>query len=135
MRRGPALLLATAVLAGCNSGSEDAAKPAAGAAKEVTETVAALQTATRERDFKRICDELLSRAAKERAGGNDCAELVRSTAGDVRRPKITPLSIRVRGDRADVSVRTTARGQSAIEDTIQLVREGGSWRIAALASG
>ena len=135
MRRGSAFLLVTAVLAGCNSGSDDAAKPATGAAKEVTETVVALESATRARDFKRICDELLSRAAKERAGGSDCRQLVRSTAGDVRRPKITPLSIRVRGDRADVRVRTTARGQSAIEDTIQLVRERGSWRIAALASG
>jgi len=128
-------MLAMAALAGCNSGSDDKAKPAAGATKEVTETVAALQTATQAGDFERICDDLLSRAAKKRAGGTDCAELVRSTAGDVDRPRITPLSIRVRGDRADVRVRTTARGQSAIEDTIQLVREGDSWRIAALASG
>ncbi len=121
-------------LAGCNSGSEDDAKPAAGATREVTEAVVALQTATEAGDFKRICDELFSRAAKKRAGGGDCAQLVRSTAGDVRRPKITPLSIRVRGDRADVRVRTTARGQSPIEDTIQLVRERDAWRIAALAS-
>jgi len=128
-------MLALAALAGCNSGSDDEARPAAGATKEVTEAVAALQTATQAGDFERICDDLLSRAAKKRAGGADCAELVRSTAGDVGRPRITPLSIRVRDDRAEVRVRTTARGQSAIEDTIQLVREGGSWRIAALASG
>jgi hypothetical protein len=124
-----------AAIAGCDGGSNGNAKPAAGAPKEVTETVAALQTATQARDFRRICDELLSRDAKKRAGGRVCTQLVRSTAGDVRRPKITPLSIRVRGDRADVRVRTTARGQSAIEDTIRLVREDGSWRIAALASG
>ena len=135
MRRAPALLLAAAAIAGCNSGSDDGAKRAAGAPKEVTKTVVDLQTATQARDYRRICDDLLSRDAKKRAGGKDCAKLVRSTAGDVRRPRITPLSIRVRGDRADVRVRTTARGQSAIEDTIRLVREGGSWRIAALASG
>ena len=102
-------MLVLAALAGCNSGSDDGAKPAAGATKEVTETVSALQAATQARDFRRICDNLLSSAAKERAGGTDCAELVRSTAGDVGRPRITPLSIRVRGDRAEVRVRTTAR--------------------------
>jgi len=122
------------VLAGCNSGSDDDAKPAAGAPKELTETVVALEAATQQRDFRRICDDLFSRAAMRRAGGEDCAQLVRSTAGDVRRPQITPVSIRVRGDRADVRVRTTARGQRPIEDTIRLVREGGDWRIAALAS-
>jgi hypothetical protein len=134
VRRGAAFLLATAALAGCNSGSGDEAEPAGGAPKEVTETVLALQTATQQRDFRRICDDLFSGVAKQRAGGKDCAQLVRSTAGDVRRPKITPVSIRVRGDRADVRVRTTARGQRPIEDTIRLVRERDSWRIAALAS-
>ena len=123
------------MLSGCSGGSDDDPKPIEGAPKEVTEAVAALEAATRERDFQRICDELLARAARKRAGGEDCAELLRSTAGDVRRPKISPLSIRVRGERADVRVRTTARGQAAIEDTIRLVREGGRWRIAALAGG
>ena len=134
MRHGTALVLAMALLSGCSDGSDDAPKPIEGAPKEVTQAVAALEGAIRGRDFKRICDELFSRSARERAGGEDCAQLVRSTAGNVRRPKISQLSIRVRGDRADVRVRTTAQGQAAIEDTIRLVRERDSWRIAALAS-
>ena len=134
MRRETALVLAIAVLSGCSDGSGDAPKPIEGAPKEVTQAVAGLEVAIRDRDFKRICGELFSRSARERAGGEDCAQLVRSTAGNVRRPKISQLSIRVRGDRADVRVRTTAQGQAAIEDTIRLVRERDSWRIAALAS-
>ena len=133
VKRGLCGLLALGVLAGCSGGdSEGDPPPAEGAPRQVAEAIDRLERATRRRDFAEICDELLSKEARERAGGGDCTRLLRSTAGDVRSPDITVLSIRIEGDRADVRVRTTADGQAPVDETIQLVREGDGYRIAAL---
>lgn len=126
-------LLALTVLAGCSSGdSESDPPPAEGAPRQVAEAIDGLERATRRRAFAVICDELLSKEARERAGGGDCIRLLRSTAGDVRSPEIRVLSIRIEGERADVRVRSTAEGQAPVDETIQLVREGDGYRIAAL---
>ena len=121
------------VLAGCSVGEDQEAKPAKGAPKQVAQVVAALDAATRRGDFKRICDELLTRGARRRAGGRECARLMRSTAREVQRPRIEVLSITVVPDGARVKVRTRARGQPALVDTLQLVRQGGKYRIEGLA--
>ena len=126
-------MLALAVLGGCSDDEQGAdPPPAEGVSRQVGEVVERLEAASRLRDFETICEDLLSAGARERAGGADCEGLVRSTAGDVRRPEIEVLSIRISGDRADARVRSTAEGQDPIEDTIRLVREDGGYRIAAL---
>lgn len=133
VKRGLTGLLALAVLAGCSSGdSESDPPPAEGAPRQVAETIDRLERATRGRDFATVCDRLLTKAARDRAGGSDCIRLLRSTAGDVSQPDIRVLSIRIEGERADVRVRSTAEGQGAVDETIQLVREGDGYRIAAL---
>ena len=133
VKRGLCGLLALAVLAGCSSGdSEGDPPPAEGEPRQVAEAIDRLERATRRHDFAAICDELLAKEARDRAGGEDCIRLLRSTAGDVRGPDITVLSIRIDGDRADVRVRTTAEGQAPVDETVQLVREGDGYRIAAL---
>ncbi len=126
-------MLALAILGGCSDDEPGAdPPPAKGVSRQVGEVVERLEAASRLRDFGTICEDLLSADARERAGGADCEGLVRSTAGDVRRPEIEVLSIRISGDRADARVRSTAEGQDPIEDTIRLVREDGGYRIAAL---
>jgi len=133
VKRGLSGLLSLVVLSGCaggDSGSDP--PPAEGAPRAVTETIDRLERATIQRDFAAICDELLTSEARERAGGGDCIRLLRSTGAEVRRPEIRVLSIQIDGDRADVRVRTTAAGQAPVEETIQLVREGDGYRIAAL---
>ncbi len=135
VKRGLPGLLALAVLAGCSSDdSESAPPPAEGVPVQVAKAIDRLEKATRRRDFAVICNELLTKEARERAGGDDCIRLLRSTAGDVRRPDISIVSIRIDGDRAEVRVRSTAQGQAVVEEVVQLVREGegDDYRIAAL---
>lgn len=133
VKLGLTALLALAALAGCSGGGGEAdPPPAKGAPKAVAAAIDRLERAAQRRDFAGICRDLLAADARERAGGGDCAQLLRSTAGDVRQPQIRVLSIEIEGDRADVRVISRAEGQSPVQETIQLVREGDEYRIAAL---
>jgi hypothetical protein len=120
-------------LGGCSLGGDEEARPARGAPKAVAATIQALDQATRARDFGRICDELFTAAARRRAGGRDCARLLRSAAQDVRRPRIQILGIRLEGAHATVRVRSRAANQRPLVDEVELVRQRGRYRIAALA--
>ena len=128
------VLLAGLVLTGCLSVSDDGSKKISGAPKEVASVVARLEVATRRREYKVLCDDLFTRSARARAGGKDCVALLRETAKDVQRASIRLLDVKVQGNRAQARVRTTAQGQTAVEETIDLVRERGRFRISALAS-
>ena len=118
---------------GCSLGGDEEPRPAGGAPREIADIVERLERATAERDFRTICQDLLTRAARERAGGGDCVRLTREAAEGVRRPRITIRAIRVEGDRAEVEVRTRATGQAVVEDVLDLRREDGEWRVEALA--
>ena len=121
-------------LAGCSGGERKVEpKPAEGLSKQVAAAVARFERATKRRDFKAICARQFTPAARKRAGGRDCAELLRSTASDVRRPRIRVLSIRIRAERAEARVRTRAKGQAPLDETIVLVRRRGRYLIDALA--
>jgi len=109
-------------------------RPAGGASQQVAKTVDRLERASQRRDFEVICDELLTEEARERAGGADCTRLLRLAAGDVRRPELTVLTIRIERDRAEVRVRSTASGQRPAKETIHLLREDGRYRISALGA-
>ena len=91
-----------------------------------------LQKATAEGDFTTICDELLTAATRKQAGGADCPAVLDARARGVRRPHIVIKGIEVQGDRAVVTVRTTAVGQDATTDVIRLVRENGRFRVSSL---
>ncbi len=116
-------------------GSEDSGddrRPIAGRDRQVVDVVTRLERATRRRRFDVVCDDLFTRAARARAGGANCVRLLRSTAKDVRRPRIRLLSVRIDGNRAEARVRTLSEGQTAVEETIDLLRERGRYRIASL---
>jgi hypothetical protein len=123
------------VLGGCSfSDDDDEPKKISGAPKEVARVVARLETATRRRQFNILCDQLFTEAARGRAGGKDCVALLRETAKDVRKARIRLLDVKIDGHRAKARVRTTAQGQTAVEETIDLVRKKDGYRIAALES-
>jgi hypothetical protein len=128
------MLLAGFLLSGCLSVGDDKPKEISGAPKEVAKVVARLETATRRRQFNVLCDQLFTPAARGRAGGKDCVRLLRETAKDVRKARIRLLDVKIDGQRARARVRTTAEGQAAVEETIDLVRKGNGYRIAALES-
>ena len=84
------------------------------------------------RDYDEICDDLFTRAARERAGGGECAALLRSAVDGVRRPQDPRAGHPRPGRRARVRVRTRAAAQGPIVETIELIRERGRYRIASL---
>ena len=134
MKRASLVLAGLALLTGCDSGDRQADPEAIkGAPKQVAAAVASLEAATRARRYGEICDELFTRSARSRAGGRDCAALLRSATEDVRRPRVRLLSIRVKGDTAEARVRTRAAGERAVDETIALRRERGRYRIASLS--
>lgn len=134
VKRALCLLAGAAVLAGCESGRSDGdAEAVKGAPKDVAAAVMSLDAATRAHRWDEICDRLFTRSARRRAGGDDCAELLRSATEDVRRPRVRLVAIRIKGDTAEARVRTRAAGERAVDETIALRRERGRYRIASLS--
>jgi hypothetical protein len=134
-RAGLTGLIALLGFAGCSLGADEergSTEPARGAPKEVAATVKALERAVRARDWRAICDDLFTPSARRRAGGRDCPRLVRSSAGELRSPRIQLLAIELRRGRAEARVRTRARGQAPLTDTITLRRARGGYLIEAL---
>ena len=121
--------------AGCSLGGDEEPKPATGATREIGAVVNTLERATATQDFRTICDDLFTAAARRRAGGRDCRRLLRESARDVRAPRIEVLGIEIERDRARVRVRTRARGQGPLPDVIELRRERGEYRVESLAAG
>jgi hypothetical protein len=120
-----------ALLAGC-LGADEEARPATGAPRAIAEVVHRLERATAERDFAGICGDLFTAAARERAGGRDCARLIRSAAAGVRRPSIELTAIELRGATARVTVRTRAAGQAPVSEVLVLRRGREGWRVESL---
>ena len=121
--------------AGCSLGGDEEPKPATGATREIGAVISALERASGTHDFRTICEDLFTAAARRRAGGRDCRRLLRESAGDVRAPRIEVLGIEIKGQEAHVRVRTRAAGQRPLADVIELRREGGEYRIESLAAG
>ena len=126
-------IVAPLALAGCSLGGDEEPQPVRGAPVQVAKSVQALNRAARARDFRSICDRLFTASARRRAGGSDCPRLLRSTAEELRGPRIQILGIRIRGERAEVRVRSRAVGQPPLVDTLQLRRERGEYRIDSLS--
>jgi hypothetical protein len=121
-------------LSGCSLGADEETQtdPVRGAPKAIAATVEALEGATRRGEWRAICEDLFTPAARRRAGGDECPKLVRSSAGDVRRPRIELVSLKLKRRRAEARVRTRARGQRPLTDVIELRRVRGGWRIESL---
>ena len=119
-------------LSACSLGADEEAEPASGAAAAIAKVVDRLERATAAGEHRVICEDLFTPAARGRAGGRDCARLIRSSAREIERPSIEIRAIEVNGARARVEVLTRAAGQAAVSDSLQLRRAGGEWRIDGL---
>jgi ketosteroid isomerase-like protein len=127
-----AALLAASLLGGCGA-DEEGPPPADRQVRTVVERFAA---ATASKDYQTICNDLLSRALIHTVEeiGLRCETALERGLGDVQAPKLEIRQVRVTGDRALVSVHSTAQGQAPSDDALQLVKEHDQWRIAALAA-
>src|SRR4051812_31001786 len=115
--------------------SRDDTPQVSGAAKDVVATVMQFESALENRDWSGICDRLYSSRAKAAAGGARCASTLAQSAGTLRDPRVTILSVVVRGEAATVTVRASVNGKPPITDAIMLVREDGRYRIASAGVG
>jgi hypothetical protein len=121
-----ALLGLSVALSGCGGGQSDT--------EQVHDIVEAFGTATKAKDYQRLCDELLAPKLVEEVErvGLPCEVALRQGLGEVRSPELTIGRIEVKGDNATADVRTAAAGELPSRDKLELVRFGDGWRIASL---
>jgi Putative lumazine-binding len=123
----PAILLAAAVLAGCGGPSDE---------QRVRQTVTDFGRAVRSRDYVHICTQLFAARLVEQLQQVNlpCEQALLRSLGSRRDVRLTVGAIKVDGTTASAQVRTSAAGEQPSQDTLELVKLGGHWRISALAS-
>ncbi len=115
------------VLSGCGGPSDD---------QQVRDAVEGFGQASALKDYQRICDTLISRKLSEQVErvGLPCEVAFRRGLEPVQGLRLKVREIKVQGDgRARVRVLTSAKGQPASNDVIELVKEEDEWRIGSLA--
>jgi hypothetical protein len=131
------LAASLAVLVGVASGCGADSEPRSIAPSQdtlVRAVVAKFGIATQKQDYRQICAQLLSSALVARIEdvGLPCEGALQRGLGDVQSPTLEITDVSINGDKALVSVHTSASGQKASNDALQLVKENDSWRIASL---
>jgi hypothetical protein len=104
--------------------------------KDVRETLDRFAQATREKDYQTLCDELFATALAEtiRSVGLPCEVAVRTGLENRENPQLRVIGIEVNGDQAFARTRSSAVGEKPALETLRLVREDGSWRLASAPS-
>jgi hypothetical protein len=132
MRLAALLVCGALTLAACGGGSHERSD-----ADRVRDTLGAFGEASAKHDYRRVCAELLAKPVIDsvRRAGLSCESAMKSALEGVQAPKIEVRKVTITGDRASARVHTTAANQPASDDTVALVKEGGDWKIGALAGG
>ena len=129
MRRAAAGALAALALVAGGCGGKDTPSDS----DQVRDTVVGFGRATAAHDYKAMCDRLApALLEKLRQVGLPCEQALKQGLGDVKSPKLSVGKISVDGDTATAEVRTSAEGESPSNDTVELRRVNGSWRISSL---
>jgi ketosteroid isomerase-like protein len=121
-----AAALSVPIAAGCGKDDE----------QRVRDTLASFEKATAAHDYRALCNRILARDLVQRITRvfPSCeAALRRSAFALASQPGINVEKVRVSGDRAFALVTSTAVGQAPANVTIELVKQGDSWRVASLA--
>ena len=111
---------------GCGSSSDR---------QDVRDAVERFGAATAEKDYQEICDKLIAETLVEsvEAVGLPCELAFRRGLENVEEPSLAIGQVDVNKSKALVRVRSEAKGQPASEDLLELVLEGGEWKVSALA--
>jgi hypothetical protein len=129
----PGTVVCALLLVACGTSShkkEQAQRPA----QQVSDAIGALQRDLGTRNWRDLCEQVFSSTARQQAGGISCPQIVARESAGIRRPQIDIKRIDVNGHSATASVVTSAVGQAAVPETIELVWENGAWRVLALAA-
>jgi ribosome-binding factor A len=131
------LLLAglAAGLVGCG-GAGTAGGDFDGVESDVAEAVERLQTAgARQESAGELCRAVLTSALARRlaADASSCEREIRHAIADADLSQFSVTDVSVRGDSATARVESAA-GETRRVATVELVRERGDWRVAAIRS-
>ena len=124
-----AVVTAAALLVGCGE-TDDAqqAPPASGEQRAILSTIDALQSASRQGDADKICNELFTEALAKAIRGasrRSCEKEVRATLTSPDAQISVQRQIDINGSRATAMVRE----QDGAASTIFLAKDGDRWRI------
>jgi hypothetical protein len=121
-----ALPLAVLTLAACGKERPTAA---------VHKAVDRFGKAVASHDYQELCDNLLAANLKDALEERDvpCELALKTGFESAKDPKISVKTVAVNGDKALVSVHSTAANQPPSDDTLGLVKEHGKWKISSLA--
>lgn len=118
-------MIAALALVGCGGRSPSDA---------VRVTLTRFGQATDRHDYATLCRDIftpeLVQGLLDR--GLSCERALQIGLADVTGARLQVQRVSVHGDHADAIVRSTATGEASTNDTVELVREAGSWRIARL---
>lgn len=132
-----ALLLALPIaLSACGQTVKDSSSDFQGDQKAVAETVEDLQSASRKHDGEKICGDLLAPAlaAKIKAASKDtCDTAVKDALSDADSFELQVQKVTVSGATATAVVESEGGDKDRV-DTLRLVKDGGSWKIATLGA-
>jgi hypothetical protein len=124
-----ALVTATLALAAAGCGGQS---PAAG----VRSALGDFGRAAAHKDYRTMCRRLLAPSLVEQVEGvgMPCETALAKGLGTVERPALKVRKVTVANGRAFAVVHSTAAGQPPSDDTVELVKARGAWRIASLAA-
>jgi hypothetical protein len=123
-------LLAALVLAGCgDSGPTDE--------QQIRTTLDQFAQATAAQDYPALCQRILAPKLVDTLEqiGLPCEAALRRGFEGVKQPQISVGDVSVDGDSAKAQVRSSAEGQKPSQDTVELDRVNGQWRISSLTTG
>ena len=129
----PLLILAALALAACGGTGGDSAQEFEGAEQEVARAIEDLEEAGQEDEPRRICQALLAREVVDRieqTADGDCVKAIERALDQADTFTLNVQSVRVDGERATARVETGVEAKTV--ETVELVRENGAWRVAAL---
>jgi len=117
-------LAAACLLAGCGMSDHD----------QVQAKVQQFLHATRSKDYKSLCTEVLGPSLLEHlaASGVPCETAMRIGLAGVKGPTLSIGRITVAGQRATAITLTGAAGQQASLDAIELIKTSQGWRVESL---
>jgi hypothetical protein len=119
-------------LAAC--GKSDEEDTTAKEEQQVRTTLRDLGRATASKDYQALCDKVFARRLVNRsqAVGIPCETAMKAALAKVEAPSITVAGVTVKGDEAEATVKTAAKGQAASTDKVHLIKEAGHWRVDRL---
>jgi hypothetical protein len=103
-----------------------------GAQHEVAQTVANLQSDVTGSDQKKICTNDLAATVVTKLGGSSgCQSAIKGQLTEIDNTELNIESVKVTASTAIATVKNVYKGKKRLSK-VELVKEGGKWKIAAL---